>query len=189
MHTISSSESQKLFVVLLGGSAPRSNTELHDIVFVVGDRIESTYSELLGLWFGNADGLHIDAWAVVDIVDGYRVRLREAPSESPSKLFFVNMGAYIPGQLVELHANEFFVSDDKQKVVKRAKEQCLAGMVSIHRDYLYDVDECLEVGQVGRLFVHLEPTSDVSSSEPVCAYHPLPKEVIAAFKARSDVGA
>ena len=35
--------SLKLFAVCLGGRAPKCNTELHDVVFVVGARVEDTY--------------------------------------------------------------------------------------------------------------------------------------------------
>ena len=36
----------KLFAVMLGGTAPGANTELHDAVFAVGETIESTYEQL-----------------------------------------------------------------------------------------------------------------------------------------------
>ena len=52
----------KLFAVYLGGRAPKCNTELHDVVFVVGESIEATYSQLTELWFGSREGLHIDSW-------------------------------------------------------------------------------------------------------------------------------
>ena len=36
-----------LFAVLLGGNcAPRSNAELHDVVFAVGDRIDDVLEQL-----------------------------------------------------------------------------------------------------------------------------------------------
>ena len=53
----------RLFAVMLGGNcAPRSNTELHDVVFVVGDALEPTYPRLRELWFGTPEGLHVDSW-------------------------------------------------------------------------------------------------------------------------------
>jgi hypothetical protein len=41
----------QLFRVYLGGSAPKANIELHDIQFVVGDKIEDTYEQLRNSWF------------------------------------------------------------------------------------------------------------------------------------------
>lgn len=174
----------KLFAVYLGGSALRSNTELHDVVFVTGEKIEDTYEQLMELWFGIPDGLHIDSWIELSVIDGHAITLSEEPSGNPLKLFFINMGAYVPGQLMEVHSNEFFISDNKIDVIKRAKEGCLKGSVLVHRDYIYDVDECLEVGKVGRYFVHLAPTDKKVPFDPVNAYHLIPRELIKEFKSR-----
>lgn len=81
----------KLFAVYLGGRAPKCNTELHDVVFVVGESIEGTYERLLELWFGSAEGLHIDSWMELSVVDKHRVRLNTEPATMDKKLFFVNL--------------------------------------------------------------------------------------------------
>ena len=52
----------KLFMVYLGGSAPKANIEVHDIQFVVADKIEDTYDQLKSNWFGNITGLHLDSY-------------------------------------------------------------------------------------------------------------------------------
>lgn len=174
----------KLFAVVLGGTAPRANTELHDVVFTIGPNIESTYEQLLELWFGSPEGLHIDSWIELRVVDGYRVQLSEAPSPAPRTLYFVSMGAYVPGELGEIHANVFLVGEEKKEIIKRAKERCLQGAEFVHRDYLYDVDECLEVTKVGRFYVHLEPTNEIVEFAPVSAYHLIPRELVNAFKLR-----
>lgn len=36
----------KLFSVFLGGRADKCNTELHDVVFTLGEKIEDTYNDL-----------------------------------------------------------------------------------------------------------------------------------------------
>ena len=51
-------ENIKLFAVYLGGRADGCNTELHDVVFTCGQKIQDTYIDLLDKWFGNADRLH-----------------------------------------------------------------------------------------------------------------------------------
>ena len=68
-------ENIKLFAVYLGGRADGCNTELHDVVFTCGNKIEDTYLDLLSKWFGNSDRLHIDSWVEIDHVDGYKVSL------------------------------------------------------------------------------------------------------------------
>ena len=107
----SSADQPKLFAVYLGGRAPRCNTELHDVVFVVGTSIEQTYERLIDLWFGSAEGLHLDSWMGLTVVDGHRVALTKTrpATESGKKLYFVNLGAYADGEFTELHANAVVV--------------------------------------------------------------------------------
>ena len=117
----------KLFAVYLGGRAPKCNTELHDVVFVVGERIEDTYAQLLELWFGSRKGLHIDSWLALEVIDGYRVSLSRTPPNTDEKLFFVNLGAYADGQFTEIHENVFLVGTDILAVKQRAKSTFLQG--------------------------------------------------------------
>ena len=78
-----------LFAVMLGGRAPRANTELHDMVFAIGTSIEDTYERLIGKWFGSAEGLHLDCWTALDVVDGHEVRLTLTKPSGP-RLYFIN---------------------------------------------------------------------------------------------------
>ena len=113
---------EKLFAVVLGGYAPRCNTELHDVVFVVGESIQETFPSLLGKWFGTPESCHVDAWTELSIVDGYRIRLEPHPQEGGRKLFFINLGAYDPRHFGELHACTFLVSEDRRDVRERAHD-------------------------------------------------------------------
>ncbi len=174
----------RLFSVLLGGNAPKSNTELHDVVFVAGDRVEETYEDLMDLWFGCTDGLHIDSWLDLEIVDGHRVTLQTEKQTDAKKLFFINLGAYRPGEFAELHANTFLVAASEDEAKRRAKEQLLQGLVFVHTDDLYEVDDCLEIGAVAGLHVHLEATDTVRPLDPNNGWHPLPDDVIADYMAR-----
>src|SRR3569623_1236121 len=96
----------KLFAVYLGGRAPKANTELHDVVFAVGDTIQDTYPQLLERWFGTPASLHLDSWLELDVVDGWRVSLSQSPSHRPEKHFFVHLGANADS-FTEQHANGF----------------------------------------------------------------------------------
>ena len=51
-----------LYLVVLGGKAKKANVELHDVRWVVGSKIEDTYSTLRKDWFGSPKGLHIDSY-------------------------------------------------------------------------------------------------------------------------------
>lgn len=175
---------KKLLAVYLGGRADRCNTELHDVVFVVGETIEGTYDQLMDKWFGDPLRLHIDSWMKLSVVDGYRISLAASPAKSDKKLYFINLGAYQPGEFTELHANAFLVASSETEVKQRAKSHLLRGALSVHTDDLYDVDDCLEIAEVDGLHVHLEPTSEAAMLDPQNGYHIIPAEVIAAYAKR-----
>jgi hypothetical protein len=99
-------------------------------------------------------------------------------------LYFINLGAYTPGQFTELHANAFVVAENEADVKKRAKSELLQGTQSIHTDDLYDIDDCLEISEVDGQHIHLEPTSDTVPFNPHNGYHIIPPLVVEAYAAR-----
>ena len=175
---------KKLFAVYLGGKARKSNTELHDVVFVVGETIEDTYEQLMSKWFGIPEGLHIDSWIELQVIDGYRVSLSTTESGSAKKLFFINLGGYIPGQFTEVHANTFVVAESERDVKSRAKRELLKNVQTVHTDDLYDVDDCLEVSNVDGYHIRLEPTDEQVEWLPNNGYHIIPKRLIQDFISR-----
>jgi hypothetical protein len=64
-----------LFLVVLGGKAKKANIELHDVIWVIGSRIEDTYNTLRNDWFGSPRGLHIDSYKKIKYIDGYKINL------------------------------------------------------------------------------------------------------------------
>jgi hypothetical protein len=95
-----------------------------------------------------------------------------------------NLGAYLPGQFTELHANAFAVAVDEREVTSRAKRELLRGTQSVHTDDLYDVDDCPEIAEVDGRYIHLEATSDSQPFAPANGYHVIPPEFVAAYAAR-----
>ncbi len=178
---------KKLFAVYLGGRAPRCNTELHDVVFVVGESIEACYERLMDKWFGNPLKLHIDSWLELRIVDGHRLSLRPEPAAPAKKLYFINLGVYLPGQFTELHANAFVVAASEAEVKQRAKGELLRGAQQVHTDDLYEIDDCLEIVEVDGQHIHLEPTSEHLILEPQNGYHIIPPEIVAAYASRRQL--
>jgi hypothetical protein len=179
----------RLFAVFLGGRAPRCNTELHDVVFVVGDSIEATYGRLMDKWFGDPLRVHIDSWIELRIVDGHHISLGKAPTSQDRRLYFINLGAYLPGQFTELHANAFVVAGSEQEVKSRAKGELLRGTQSVHTDDLYDIDDCLEIAEVDGHHIHLEATSESLPFEPINGYHIIPPDFVASYAARRGIAA
>ena len=95
-----------LFLVVIGGKAPKANIELHDVRWVVGSKIEDTFDSLRVSWFGSPEGLHIDSYKKIKSVDGYKINLinieedkfkknnLDEDSKNKKKLWFVNLGGY-----------------------------------------------------------------------------------------------
>ncbi len=174
----------RLFAVYLGGRAPRCNTELHDVVFVVGPSIETTYERLMDKWFGDPRRMHIDSWLELRVVDGYRVSLQPQPPAPGQKLYFINLGAYLPGQFTEVHANAFVVAASEAEVKRRAKAELLPGAQAVHTDDLYDIDDCLEITEVDGRHIHLEPTTEQVVLEPNNGFYVIPPGIATAYVAR-----
>lgn len=178
-----------LLSVCLGGRAPGCNVELHDVVFAVGASLEEVHDQLLDRWFGSPDGLHVDAWAVVDQAPGFRVGLSRTPASGDVRLYFVNIGGYAPGELFERHVYALYAGRSSSEVKARAKAELLAGNESVHRDDLYAVDDLIDdliEVRVGDGW-HIELTEDPDAGHaPVTnGYFPLPRKTISAWKARN----
>jgi hypothetical protein len=173
---------KKLFAVYLGGRADRCNIELHDVVFVVGSTIEETYSLLVKKWFGNSQQFHIDSYIELQNIDGYHLALTRDPKENSSKkLYFINLGAYKPGEFTEYHQSAFYVADSAPDAVRRAKTELCQGLQTIHKDDVvlldrvsnpidFDVDDVLELRQVDEYYISLTPTTSTDRAIPVSAY-------------------
>jgi hypothetical protein len=179
---------EKLFAVCLGGRAPKCNTELHDVVFAIGETIEATYDQLIAQWFGTPVGLHIDSWAALRLIDGHRISLSRQPHGGPEKLFFINLGAYADGQFMELHAN-LFVVDVSAKAAKAKAKALLRERLPghLHTDDLHDVDDYLAIREVSGWHIAIEKTDVNAIFEPVNGYHVVPEAAILRFMAAQAV--
>jgi hypothetical protein len=172
----------KLYAVVLGGRAEKSNTELHDVVFAIGNTIEDCYFQLLNKWFGLPEKMHIDSYMELDIVDGYEISLQKEKSlNQDKKLFFINLGAYKAGDFMEHHANTFLVGKLATEIKKRAKEKLLNGFDEVHKDDLYEVDDMIAIEELEGHYVHLKPTEKTENLRPINGYHVLPKKVVTEY--------
>src|SRR5689334_19943143 len=134
-----------LFVVYVGGKTETSLIEVHDIHFAVGEKIEDTYDQIKKQWWGTPKSLHLDAWGIVNTVDGYDVMLKADPiADQTHKLFFINLGGYDPREFTELHKNMFVVAKDENDAKLKAKSTISHWDVP-HKDNLYAVDDCVNV--------------------------------------------
>lgn len=182
-------DTNKLYAVVLGGEAEKSNTELHDVVFAAGRTIEDCYFQLLEKWFGLPEKMHIDSYMELDVVDGFEISLKDEPSKDrDKKLFFINLGAYKQGDFMEHHANTFLVGKLATEIKKRAKEKLLNGFDEVHKDDLYEVDDMIAIEEFEGLHVHLTPTEKAENLKPINGYHVLPKKVVKDFLEQNKRG-
>jgi hypothetical protein len=157
----------QLFLVVLGGRSRGCHIEQHDVRFVAGERIDDTLPELRRQWFGLQRGLHLDSWMGIERVEGWRVELRREPFSGPMRLWFVNVGAYDPACMAELHAFGLFVATSARSAAARAKQRLLVGAAQQHKDDVCSVglDDVLTIEELGPWQVHLlppEPGADTS---------------------------
>ena len=79
-----------LFLIFIGGRAPKANIELHDVRWEVGSKIEDTFDSLRNNWFGSPNVLHIDSYKKIEWVDGYKINLRRIKKDSTKNINFNN---------------------------------------------------------------------------------------------------
>lgn len=73
------------------------------------------------------------------------------------------------------------VAESEKEVKLRAKSELLRGTQSVHTDDLYDIDDCLEIGEVDGYHIHLEPTTESQPFEPNNGYYIIPKAVVTEY--------
>ena len=52
----------KLFVIYIGGTHKKAFIEVHDMRFVIAEKIEDTYDFLKQTWWGTKESLHLDVY-------------------------------------------------------------------------------------------------------------------------------
>lgn len=163
----------KLFAVVLGGKAEGCNTELHDVVFVVGNSLEEAYPKLINKWFGSRKGLHIDASTELKFVDGHEIIISKDKPPPDKKLFFVNFGGYKANFFGELHEVGFYVASSKPEVLARAKQKLCLSLIEPHCDDNLIIDDIIPIERMDQYHIHLIPTSASTDLEIIADYRRL----------------
>lgn len=163
----------KLFIIYIGGEHEKSFIELHDMRFIVAEKIEDTHQAIIDSWWGRTEKLHLDAWGTLEYVDGYDILIKDHPQENQEyKLFFMNLGGYDSKQFTELHKNIFVVAESPSKAKIKALKQIL-DWESFHRDYQFEIDDIIDISTVitkDNKYIHLEPSSNAKEFEFICKY-------------------
>jgi hypothetical protein len=168
----------KLFAIYIGGEFKGANIELHDMRFVVAPSIADTHEELKRQWWGIPKSLHIDCWAEISEVDGYRVDLRPEPFIGPEKLFYINLGGYDAQEFREQHRNLFLVAGGVPEAKKRAIKHAKQWKVP-HRDEMYEAEQAFALNDCARaqqLYLHLTPVAETKPLHFNCGYTPIKRQ-------------
>ncbi len=149
-----------LFIVMLGGRHARANTEVHDVILAVGDSLEEVYPQLKNAWFGEPQGLHIDAWHQLHGVEfenkKYQINFTDAqPNQTDVKLWLINLGGYDVNEFGELHRYVLVVANDVAEAKVKGKQQFAQHWQKPHTDRVLDVDDCIAIDHVYGRYVQL----------------------------------
>ena len=126
-----------LYLVVLGGRTRGGHVEMHDVRWVVGETIEATVPQLKSQWIGNPRGLHVDSYMRIRFVDGYRITMASVGNvnaNEANKLWFINLGGYKAGEMLEQHLLELVVAPSAQIAKGKARRRWFEPMDQIHKD-------------------------------------------------------
>ncbi len=152
---------QKLFMLILGATPKGRHIEQHDIFFGIANSIKDLIPDIIAYWPEANGRVHIDAWREVTYVDGYTIKVvdKAEPNNSDThlhtKLFFLNLGGYKPGEFEEYHYKMLAVCSTQSEAIKQAKQTAFykhtgfKGATShIDDRYGIDVDDIYEIEDI-----------------------------------------
>ncbi len=113
-----------LFMIKIGAKPQGRLIEQHDIFFGIANKISELIPAVNKHWSEVANKWHFDAYRPVTVVDGYKIEWQEQKtiSENELKLFFINLGGYLPNEFEEFHHKLLVVAKTQAEAVKKAKQ-------------------------------------------------------------------
>ena len=130
-----------LFIVVLGGRSLKSNIEIHDVRWVIGESLEDTFPELRKQWLGEIKGLHIDSYKRIEYVDGYKIVISKSNNKNSisskkegESLWFINLGGYHPKKMYEEHEFTLVVAKKAIDAKKKARKNWSSNLKNKHND-------------------------------------------------------
>ena len=180
-------------MVILGCRPSNRLTEQHDIFFTIARSLKEAVPEMLAFWPEAKGKIHIDAWREVHCVDGYEVQIHRRSNESSEqsqRLFFINLGGYLPGVFDELHHKILVSSSSAAAATKKAKEtefyklHDFPGAVShVDDKFGVDVDEIYAIADIlsdkitSQYQIELIPKTGLKEDDLHIGYLPINKIV------------
>ena len=117
----------KLYMVLLGCRPAGRTIEQHDIFFGIAHELRDLIPDMKAHWPEAKGKIHIDAWQEVRYANGYEITVHEKKhlevpvADEQTRLFFINLGGYKPGDFEEYHYKMVVAAADRKLAVIHAK--------------------------------------------------------------------
>ncbi len=147
--------SLSLFIVVLGGRSLKSNIEVHDVRWVLGESLEDTFPELRKQWLGKLNGLHIDSYKRIEYVEGYKITISKSnennlihQEKEDESLWFINLGGYNPTKMYEEHEFKLVVAKNAIAAKKKARKNWISNLKKKHNDDFSAIRNFEEVDDV-----------------------------------------
>lgn len=128
----------KLYMIQLGGRPKGRLIEQHDMFFGVAEHISDLIPAINEHWPEVKNKWHIDSYREVTKVGDYQISWADTlgskslSSSAPNnvsednnqdlKLFFINLGGYLPGDFEEYHHKLLIVASTQADAIKQAKQ-------------------------------------------------------------------
>lgn len=114
----------KLYMVKIGAKPKGRLIEQHDMFFGIADEVKELIPAIDKHWQAVAGQWHFDAYRPVTLVDGHRIEwlADKKVKQDDLKLFFINLGGYLPNEFEEFHHKLLIVAKTQAEAIKQAKQ-------------------------------------------------------------------
>ncbi len=143
---------KNLFLIYLGGDLRGNNIEIHNLIFIIGNKIENIIENIKSVFDKNISNLHIDSYTKIIEVDGYKIEPLEISIQEyieyrikKEQLWLINLGGNIKEELQEQHELINVVACSKREAIKKAKNKSKKKLLNIHIDNIMMIEELINM--------------------------------------------
>jgi len=161
-------------MILIGCKPPGRHIEQHDIFFGIGNSITEIVPQLIQHWPETEGKMHIDGWRQIRNVGSHRISvIPKTQEQSGTRLFFINLGGYKPGEFDEFHYKMIIAAKDKTQAIQEAKASAFykhtgfPGATShiddkygIDIDDIYDIQDILPASMTAQYTILAEASTE-----------------------------
>ncbi len=112
-----------LYFIVIGATPKGRLVEQHDVFFGIAKKLKDLIPNINKFWPETNGKFHIDSYRNVCYVEDFEVSIVPKGNYMQSeKLYFINLGGYLPNDMEEYHFKTIVVAKDKTEAIKKAKE-------------------------------------------------------------------